>query len=398
MNKIGLALEGGGAKGAYHVGVVTALYESGYSFDAVVGTSIGALNAAILAQDGLEVLKEFWQTVRISNIFDIDDNLADSFAEKGMTRENLMETIKLMRHPFKFVQTSGNLMETYVKQRIFPEKLLESKIKVGCVTYCVNKRKAVELFVDDMEKEHIVDYFIASATYPLYGFYEFGGNKYIDGGVIDNLPINLIASKGYKDIVAVRTSNKPLKTKIDYDVNVRYVIPSEQLGNMIAFVKPNINRCLKVGYYDGLRFVNGYLGKKYYIKPFDNNKFEEYFLELPYEDMLEFLGRTLKVRAINLRMLKEYIKHDLSGEISDSDCLLSIVELVAASFKIDRFCIFTIDELLRQIRDEANKCSKAEEWEVVFSKIKNNNLRKLAKVVAKYIAEKTEIIGGENEE
>ncbi|MGN1096989.1 MAG: patatin-like phospholipase family protein [Christensenellales bacterium] len=59
MNKIGLALEGGGAKGAYHVGVVTALYESGYSFDAVVGTSIGALNAAILAQDGLEVLKEF---------------------------------------------------------------------------------------------------------------------------------------------------------------------------------------------------------------------------------------------------------------------------------------------------------------------------------------------------
>ena len=93
-----------------------------------------------------------------------------------------------------------------------------------------------------------------------------------------------------------------------------------------------------------------------------------------------------------------HIKHDFSGEISDSDCLLSLVELVAASFNIDRFCIVTIDELLRQIRDEANKCSKAEELEVVFSKIKNNNLRKLAKVVAKYIAEKTEIIGGENEE
>lgn len=395
MNKIGLALEGGGAKGAYHVGVVSALYESGYTFDAIVGTSIGALNAAILAQDGLDVLKEFWHTVRISNIFDIDDDLADSFVNNGITKDNVLETIKLIRHPLKFIQTSGNLMETYVKERISPDRLLNSEIKVGCVSYCVNKRKAVELFVEDMEKEHIVDYFIASATYPLYGFYEFGGNKYIDGGVIDNLPINLIASKGYKNVVAVRTNSKPLKEKINYDVDVRYIIPSEQLGNMIAFVKPNINRCIKIGYYDGLRFVNGYLGKKYYIKPFDNNKFEDYFLELPYEEMLDIIGKTSKVRSINLKLLKEYIRRDLSGDLSDSDCLLAITELVAASLKIDRFCVLTIEELLEKIRIKIRKETETLSYDDMFKQIKNNNLRKLAKIVAKYIAEKN-INDGEN--
>lgn len=44
----GLALEGGGVKGAYHIGVMTALREMGLAdFDGYVGTSIGAINAAM---------------------------------------------------------------------------------------------------------------------------------------------------------------------------------------------------------------------------------------------------------------------------------------------------------------------------------------------------------------
>ena len=50
--KKGLVLEGGGAKGAFQCGAIKALYDNGYTFDGVAGTSIGAINAAILAQDG----------------------------------------------------------------------------------------------------------------------------------------------------------------------------------------------------------------------------------------------------------------------------------------------------------------------------------------------------------
>ena len=63
----GLALEGGGAKGAYHLGALKALYEAGYAFDGVVGTSIGALNGAIIVQDGgsLETLQKLWDNVKV---------------------------------------------------------------------------------------------------------------------------------------------------------------------------------------------------------------------------------------------------------------------------------------------------------------------------------------------
>ena len=48
-NKVGLVLSGGGAKGAYHVGVVRALNEMNIGIDMISGASIGALNGAVLA-------------------------------------------------------------------------------------------------------------------------------------------------------------------------------------------------------------------------------------------------------------------------------------------------------------------------------------------------------------
>lgn len=62
-----LVLQGGGALGAYQIGVYQALAEAGIEPDWVVGTSIGAINAALIAggpaKDGLNRLREFWKRV-----------------------------------------------------------------------------------------------------------------------------------------------------------------------------------------------------------------------------------------------------------------------------------------------------------------------------------------------
>ena len=69
----GLALEGGGARGAYQIGVVKALIENGYEFDGFVGTSIGAINAAILAQGDFDKALGLWTDISIEKIFDEDE-------------------------------------------------------------------------------------------------------------------------------------------------------------------------------------------------------------------------------------------------------------------------------------------------------------------------------------
>src|SRR5262249_9474612 len=62
-----LVLQGGGALGAYQVGVYEALHEAGIEPDWVIGTSIGAINAALIAgnppQDRMERLRDFWTRV-----------------------------------------------------------------------------------------------------------------------------------------------------------------------------------------------------------------------------------------------------------------------------------------------------------------------------------------------
>src|SRR5262245_17599772 len=62
--QIVLVLQGGGALGAYHAGVYHALHEHGIEPDWIVGTSIGAINASLIAgnphESRLEALKEFW--------------------------------------------------------------------------------------------------------------------------------------------------------------------------------------------------------------------------------------------------------------------------------------------------------------------------------------------------
>jgi predicted acylesterase/phospholipase RssA len=61
--KLGIALSGGGGKGAYQVGVLRVLRAAGLQPDVIAGTSVGAINAAMLCLDDVEVAADFWSTV-----------------------------------------------------------------------------------------------------------------------------------------------------------------------------------------------------------------------------------------------------------------------------------------------------------------------------------------------
>ncbi|PAU94582.1 hypothetical protein CK503_07245 [Aliifodinibius salipaludis] len=58
-----LVLSGGGAKGAFQAGALEVLKEAGYSFDAISGVSVGALNGVMLATDQFNELLDIWQEI-----------------------------------------------------------------------------------------------------------------------------------------------------------------------------------------------------------------------------------------------------------------------------------------------------------------------------------------------
>jgi NTE family protein len=93
--RVALVLQGGGALGAYQAGVYQALHEHGLTPDWVVGTSIGAINGAIIAGNErpvrLERLKAFWDEVAHSDMLDMR-KVPDS-ARRLNTMFSTMDTV-----------------------------------------------------------------------------------------------------------------------------------------------------------------------------------------------------------------------------------------------------------------------------------------------------------------
>ena len=79
-----IALEGGGAKGAYEVGVWKALEEAGIKYCAVAGSSVGALNGALMAMRDLQTAIALWENITYSQIMDVDDAQMKAFFGKEM--------------------------------------------------------------------------------------------------------------------------------------------------------------------------------------------------------------------------------------------------------------------------------------------------------------------------
>ena len=71
----GLVLEGGGAKGAYQIGAWKALKEAGVKIRGVAGTSVGALNGALVCMGDVERAENLWKDISNSMVMDEDANL-----------------------------------------------------------------------------------------------------------------------------------------------------------------------------------------------------------------------------------------------------------------------------------------------------------------------------------
>ena len=74
QKRLGLVLEGGGARGAYQAGALKALFEAGYTFDGVAGTSVGALNGVMVAQNRFEDSIKIWKEIDFANVLNINNN------------------------------------------------------------------------------------------------------------------------------------------------------------------------------------------------------------------------------------------------------------------------------------------------------------------------------------
>lgn len=381
---LGLALEGGGAKGAFHIGAVKALLENGYEFDGVVGTSIGAFNGALISQGDFEKAYDLWINMEPSMLFDIEDECMRNIVHNGLTKETIKyissRTINLIEN--RGIDTSK--MRRVLYENVDEYKLRTSNIDFGMVTVSIPDFNPVEVYKEDIPAGKIRDYIMASANFPGFKLYPIDGKYYIDGGIYDNCPVNLLIRKGYKDIIAVRTSkNDRFSNIINKDVRIRSIIASEDLGNALIFDNDLIRRNITLGYFDAIRMIKNLKGRKYYIEPFEEVFFFDILNNIP-ENVILQIGETLKVSQMDSkRMLFEKIIPTIADLLklpntaTYEEIFIGLLEVIAEKKSVEKFNIYSINEFIDAIEKTSPIESRDER--------KRRHLRDLKKLVSELL-------------
>lgn len=271
-----LVLAGGGAKGVYHIGAWQALQEMGVKVDAFIGNSIGAIISGFLAQGESKKLVDISSQIGLDFILNVPKELLkdgdfnlDDVKWSGFKKfyKNTISKKGLDTSPLRNL-LSTNLDET---------KIRNSGNDLGVVTYNVSDWKPKEVFVEDMEEGHLIDYLMASSAVPGFEQPEIAGKKYIDGAVFDNIPYTMAQKRGYKRIIVIDISALGKKRKLDIQGGqIIYIKNSINMGGLLDFDKVFLEKFTKLGYLDTLRTFDRLRGYNYFIVP--NEEMEEHFV------------------------------------------------------------------------------------------------------------------------
>lgn len=326
---LGLVLGGGGSKGAFQVGAYRALLECGYEFDGVVGASIGALNAAMIAQEDYEKLYEIWRSIDLVKVLGNED-LAEYIQHELLEDDSKTKMDELFAL-IKWGKIDAEPALHFIENAIDEEKLRASKMDFGLVTCNLTDRKIDKLFKADIPKGRIAEYLMASSYLPVFKFERIDGKFFADGGFYDNLPFQMLLDRGYDEIVTIKIGGVGRERPIPYNEAHFIEIKNRQdTGYTMNFTRENSIELITRGYLDTMVQLGHLIGNEYSFTGMKKD-FVEIF-ETVSEDKIERLLRLFNVETSNNRasfymyVLPEFAKLLNLDHPSEEDLALTITE------------------------------------------------------------------------
>jgi len=290
----------------------------------VFGTSVGAINGAMVCQGDLDLSDRLWRQMETDMIFDLEKDSAAPESEvqhgahpaKGKFQSNLNaaapkasepgmkpaknkepseDPLRLLKQQLKAglreldlggmpaedalayareIVTKGgagssglrDLLKTYIQE----ENVRNSGIEYGLVMTEFPSLEGHFLYLDDIPKGQLVDHIIASAScFPAVQKCIIGDKKFIDGGYRDNMPVEMALRKGATHIIAVDLQaagfvRQDTVEQARKETEEFHLLKSPlDLGNFLIFDQANISRIIQLGYLDTMRQWHRYDGHRY---------------------------------------------------------------------------------------------------------------------------------------
>lgn len=260
--KLGLALAGGGARGAYQIGAWKALVEHELfdKIDAFSGASVGSLNAVMFAMGDYDLAYETWMLLDKDSLFNL---------EKHILKRVFKEKLNFLNRGVY----STRRLEKLLDETVNFDKIRDKEVYIA-TTHLGNKKSTffdilnmnykhffkedhqiryIDLnTVDDEDKRRVL---MASCAIPVaFKPVEIGTETYYDGGLLDNTPYQPLIDAGCDTIIVIDLFTfSPMRVKKITDARVFTVYPRKSLRGILDFNKKHVQRRFDLGYKDTMK-------------------------------------------------------------------------------------------------------------------------------------------------
>ena len=330
----GLVLDGGGARGAYQIGAWKALREAGVHINAVAGTSVGALNGALICMGDLEKAEKIWSEMTFSRVMDVDDAWMERLFQG---EQRLADILPEIRRILAEGGVDVTPLRRLIHETVDEKKIRESGIEFCMTTFSLSEFRKLELSISDIPEGRLEDFLLASAY--LIGFRneKLEGRRYLDGGLADNVPVAPLVERGYKDIIEIRIygPGREPRVKLPEDAEIYRIGPRVRLGSILEFDGRRSRQNMKIGYYDAKRMLYGLEGIIYYI----DQEYSDEWYERRMRDVSELEKAEL---AFRLKIAPGY---------TDKEIYLAVLEASAKQLQVPKYRIYTVDELRKLVQE-----------------------------------------------
>lgn len=360
MPKTALVLGGGGSRGSYQIGVWQALNELDIKIDIVTGTSVGALNAALITMQDYDNALTLWKQIKTSMVLavDIDESQSVQKKQKAIIRQFIADYAKQGG-------TDSYPLKQLLTQYINEETIRSSPIECGFITVDKTSFQPKQLFIEEIKEGQLADYLLASSSlFPAIKSCNIDGHEYIDGGYYDNLPVELALNKGAEQVIAVdlEAIGVVRKQVIKNTENLTLIRSYWNLGPILVFDNEMTVRNIRLGYLDTMKAFRVYDGIAYtFVKneiPAMVKRRKELCRQLNHVLQLTFSNQdhTSKEELFHLKV-HSYLKAKYDKEIAPKHTtfIRACMETAAEIFELDYLKIYHVDTFERRLIEKINR-------------------------------------------
>lgn len=259
--KRALVFSGGGSRGAYECGAWQALREMNIRIDGVYGVSIGAINAALVAQGDLETAVNLWSSISMRQIVELGEE-EDFSIDRMLGRKR--DVIPFLLENAKNLRMDISPLEKLVAEKIDEGRVRASGMDFGVMLTRFPSLSGAELRLKDVPLGQLGDYLIASAScFPVFPVKSIDGERYIDGGFADNMPVGMAIADGAEEIIGVDIHPQPVHPEYCCMPFMKLIHPLHDLGGFLDFNPAMLRRSRMMGYYDAMKAYGRFDGIRY---------------------------------------------------------------------------------------------------------------------------------------